>query len=127
MTTYTYTSNATRFTTNTNEEMQLSKRALCSTISPNFSGLIMPSSMSTDKKIFHQKRKRSKFDDKCEKKCSVCGDAAKSMHFGGMACDSCKAFFRRSVQSNNYESFICSGQKNCPVIKDNRRICQYCR
>lgn len=59
--------------------------------------------------------------------CGVCGDVAKSMHFGGMACDSCKAFFRRSVQGQSWKEFTCSGEKKCTISKKNRKNCQYCR
>ena len=58
----------------------------------------------------------------------VCGDVAKSYHFGGLCCESCKAFFRRSMQNDSYKSFSCSSGTNiCEIRKDNRRVCQYCR
>ncbi|XP_047474809.1 oxysterols receptor LXR-beta-like [Penaeus chinensis] len=72
-------------------------------------------------------KKEPKEKVKESKKCGVCGDTARSMHFGGMACDSCKAFFRRSVQSGAYKSFQCPENENCPISKQNRKVCQYCR
>ncbi|XP_037074723.1 vitamin D3 receptor-like [Pollicipes pollicipes] len=59
--------------------------------------------------------------------CSVCGDQAKSLHFGGMACDSCKAFFRRSVQNEAYKHFRCSYDEHCPITISSRKTCQFCR
>ncbi len=62
------------------------------------------------------------------KLCGVCGDVAKSYHFGGLSCDSCKAFFRRSIQNDNYVHFQCcqlNGQ--CVLTLTNRKRCQYCR
>ncbi|KAK3869065.1 hypothetical protein Pcinc_025593 [Petrolisthes cinctipes] len=75
------------------------------------------------------KRQKKEVKDKAkeDKRCGVCGDAARSMHFGGMACDSCKAFFRRSVQSGAYKTFQCPENENCPISKQNRKVCQYCR
>ncbi|XP_068218338.1 uncharacterized protein [Palaemon carinicauda] len=61
------------------------------------------------------------------KPCEVCGDKAKNMHFGGLVCDSCKAFFRRSVQSNAWDQFKCEKEGKCSINKTNRRCCQYCR
>lgn len=74
-----------------------------------------------------KQKKEPKEKVKETKKCGVCGDTARSMHFGGMACDSCKAFFRRSVQSGAYKSFQCPENENCPISKQNRKVCQYCR
>ena len=61
------------------------------------------------------------------KYCGVCGDIAKSYHFGGLSCDSCKAFFRRSVQNDNYLHFQCCHQGECLISLSNRKSCQFCR
>ncbi|KAK4018467.1 hypothetical protein OUZ56_000518 [Daphnia magna] len=61
------------------------------------------------------------------KYCGVCGDIAKSYHFGGLSCDSCKAFFRRSVQNDNYLHFQCCHRGQCVISLSNRKSCQYCR
>ena len=61
------------------------------------------------------------------KSCGVCGDLAKSFHFGGLSCDSCKAFFRRSVQNDNYLNFHCCHQGNCAMTLTTRKSCQFCR
>ncbi|XP_043246966.1 nuclear hormone receptor family member nhr-23-like, partial [Amphibalanus amphitrite] len=58
--------------------------------------------------------------------CGVCSDRAKSLHFGGMACDSCKAFFRRSVQNEAYKHFRCSYEGRCSITITSRKCCQYC-
>ncbi|KAK7076529.1 hypothetical protein SK128_000649 [Halocaridina rubra] len=79
------------------------------------------------KKNLKRQKKEVKEKVKEEKRCGVCGDAARSMHFGGMACDSCKAFFRRSVQSGAYKNFQCPENEQCPISKQNRKVCQYCR
>lgn len=57
--------------------------------------------------------------------CGVCGDRAKSYHFGGISCDSCKAFFRRSVQ--NESKFQCPNRGNCRITLASRKSCQACR
>ncbi|XP_066986888.1 thyroid hormone receptor alpha-like isoform X2 [Macrobrachium rosenbergii] len=60
------------------------------------------------------------------KVCSVCLRSAKSSHFGALCCDPCRAFFRRSVQNNLWETFICF-KDGCCDITQNRRSCQRCR
>ncbi|KAF0309075.1 Vitamin D3 receptor [Amphibalanus amphitrite] len=62
-----------------------------------------------------------------QKVCGVCGERAKSHHFGGMACDSCKAFFRRSVQSEACNHFRCSYDGCCHITISTRKSCQFCR
>lgn len=60
--------------------------------------------------------------------CGVCGDVAKSFHFGGLSCNSCKAFFRRSVENDLYlQFFCCRGRQSCVITKNNRKTCQHCR
>ena len=40
--------------------------------------------------------------------CKVCGErAGKHNYYGGQVCPSCRAFFRRAVQSKVYEGFAC--------------------
>ena len=42
--------------------------------------------------------------------CPICkeGDAGRHKHYGGNACISCRAFFRRSVQNEAFKTFICA-------------------
>lgn len=42
------------------------------------------------------------------KACGVCRKLARSSHFGGICCDSCKAFFRRAVKNDTILKFICA-------------------
>jgi hypothetical protein len=44
--------------------------------------------------------------------CLVCGDKSTGSHFGGTSCESCKAFFRRSVQKERYQNYQCSYPSN---------------
>ena len=60
------------------------------------------------------RRKRPKFIRKVE--CQVCGDTANDhVHYGAIACYSCRAFFRRGVNSN--APYYCSQSKTCPITK----------
>jgi len=60
--------------------------------------------------------------------CGVCGDkAGKHSYYGGQVCASCRAFFRRSVQSKYYELFVCKKSESCEVTPKNRKGCQFCR
>lgn len=62
-----------------------------------------------------------------ENKCHVCGDKSTGSHFGGISCESCKAFFRRSVQKNRHEDYKCSYSGECKMNTNTRKICQFCR
>jgi len=61
--------------------------------------------------------------------CQVCGErAGKHSYYGGQVCPSCRAFFRRSVQSGYNDSFKCTqGRGECEVTLVTRKNCQYCR
>jgi len=59
--------------------------------------------------------------------CSVCGDISTGIHFGGNSCESCKAFFRRSVQCLRFQNYKCSSEERCPVNIVTRKVCQFCR
>ena len=60
--------------------------------------------------------------------CYVCGEkAGKHSYYGGQVCASCRAFFRRSVQSKYYEIFQCKFDKHCKITSQTRKTCQFCR
>ena len=60
--------------------------------------------------------------------CHVCGDKAIAhLHYGGICCYSCKAFFRRAVQNGKDKSYKCKAGRSCPVSVETRRGCQKCR
>ena len=70
------------------------------------------------------KRKRPKFIRKVN--CQVCGDVANDhVHYGAIACYSCRAFFRRGV--TNHTPFYCAQDQKCQITKATRKHCQYCR
>ncbi|CAL8142986.1 unnamed protein product [Orchesella dallaii] len=81
-----------------------------------------PQSTYGDGKGFARKRSRKR-----PKTCGVCGDRAKSFHFGGLSCDSCKAFFRRSVQNDAHVAFRCAYDSCCDINISTRKSCQFCR
>ncbi len=58
--------------------------------------------------------------------CHVCGDRAPNhIHYGGIACFSCRAFFRRSVPK--YNNYFCMAEGDCKISASTRKNCQYCR
>ena len=60
--------------------------------------------------------------------CYVCKDkAGKHNYYGGRVCPSCRAFFRRAVQSKYYEIFFCNKGEKCEINLKTRRSCQFCR
>jgi len=74
-------------------------------------------------------------DDSCSslRKCHVCGDKAPNhIHYGGIACFSCRAFFRRSVSKHHAYTCAaaCAGSVNpqmCVMTPQTRKNCQACR
>jgi hypothetical protein len=80
------------------------------------------SGVSSDCSVDFQRPTRGKL-----KICGVCGDRAKSFHFGAISCDSCKAFFRRSVQNEAYKNFHCPYNNRCDITILSRKCCQHCR
>jgi len=62
------------------------------------------------------------------RECHVCGErAGKHSYYGGQVCPSCRAFFRRSVQSGYNATYFCIKDSNCEVTLKTRKNCQYCR
>ncbi|XP_041472042.1 nuclear receptor subfamily 1 group D member 2-like [Lytechinus variegatus] len=57
--------------------------------------------------------------------CKVCGDKSSGFHYGVMACEGCKGFFRRSIQKKM--EYKCHFSGNCQIERVNRNRCQHCR
>ncbi|CAJ0583518.1 unnamed protein product, partial [Mesorhabditis spiculigera] len=57
--------------------------------------------------------------------CPVCGDKVSGYHYGLLTCESCKGFFKRTVQ--NKKQYQCSAEQNCTVDKTCRKRCPCCR
>jgi len=57
--------------------------------------------------------------------CSICnGPSATHLHYGAVACYSCRAFFRRGIG----KPYCCvEGTGDCSIDLTNRRSCQWCR
>ncbi|XP_057684116.1 thyroid hormone receptor beta isoform X1 [Corythoichthys intestinalis] len=59
--------------------------------------------------------------------CIVCGDKATGYHYRCITCEGCKGFFRRTIQKNLCQTYICKYERNCAIDKVNRNQCQDCR
>ncbi len=60
--------------------------------------------------------------------CPVCGNkAGKHSYYGGQVCNSCRAFFRRSVQNKSHPNFKCKKESKCEINSRSWKACQACR
>lgn len=57
--------------------------------------------------------------------CHVCGDVATGRHYGAIACNGCKGFFRRTIRRGY--SYECRFESRCDISKHNRAVCRFCR
>lgn len=57
--------------------------------------------------------------------CPVCGDKVSGYHYGLLTCESCKGFFKRTVQ--NKKVYTCVAERSCHIDKTQRKRCPYCR
>lgn len=82
---------------------------------------------STDTEVAKNLLNKKKKGVGYKKYCGVCGDLTVSYHFGGLCCNSCKSFFRRSIENDSFLGFYCAHQGRCVISISNRRDCRYCR
>ena len=60
--------------------------------------------------------------------CLVCGDTSSGIHYGVLACEGCKGFFRRALQDiGDPGRKKCYYNQNCEITVQMRNRCQYCR
>ncbi|XP_034233826.1 nuclear hormone receptor FTZ-F1 beta isoform X2 [Thrips palmi] len=57
--------------------------------------------------------------------CPICGDKISGFHYGIFSCESCKGFFKRTVQ--NRKNYVCMRGSTCPVTIATRKKCPACR
>lgn len=63
--------------------------------------------------------------DGMDELCPVCGDKVSGYHYGLLTCESCKGFFKRTVQ--NKKVYTCVADRSCIIDKTQRKRCPYCR
>ena len=57
--------------------------------------------------------------------CLVCEDKASGRHYGIVACEGCKGFFKRSIRKSLMYS--CRDGGDCPIDRLQRNRCRRCR
>lgn len=57
--------------------------------------------------------------------CPICSDKISGFHYGIFSCESCKGFFKRTVQ--NRKNYVCLRGNACPVTIATRKKCPACR
>uniref|UniRef100_A0A9J7XD02 Nuclear receptor subfamily 5, group A, member 2 n=1 Tax=Cyprinus carpio carpio TaxID=630221 RepID=A0A9J7XD02_CYPCA len=65
------------------------------------------------------------YDEELDEMCPVCGDKVSGYHYGLLTCESCKGFFKRTVQNN--KRYTCIENQSCQIDKTQRKRCPYCR
>ncbi|XP_012683932.2 steroidogenic factor 1a isoform X1 [Clupea harengus] len=65
------------------------------------------------------------FSHELEDLCPVCGDKVSGYHYGLLTCESCKGFFKRTVQNN--KRYTCAENQTCRIDKTQRKRCPFCR
>merc|ERR1711962_402616 len=93
----------------------------------NLDGELLSQSPHSGKRVRVKSREKSGETGEV-RPCRVCGErAGKHSYYGGQVCPSCRAFFRRSVQSGYNATYFCVKDGNCEVTLKTRKNCQYCR
>lgn len=74
---------------------------------------------STDRK--QRKLHQYEYDERCP----ICDDRVSGYHYGILTCESCKGFFKRTVQ--NKKMYQCVDKRDCIINKLQRKRCPACR
>lgn len=99
----------------------------------NYSNQDFPIPKQSDKTVKLENTTKS---DSCQLDdclCLICnsGNAGRHKHYGGKACASCRAFFRRSVENDAYKRFECPSFNKigyeCEIDSKSWGSCRYCR
>lgn len=72
----------------------------------------------------HTVSSETSLKDTC-KNCPVCDDKVSGYHYGIFSCESCKGFFKRTVQ--NKKAYKCHQKGSCDINVYNRKKCPACR
>merc|ERR1719192_696921 len=93
----------------------------------NLDGELLSQSPHSGKRVRVKSREKSGETGE-GRPCRVCGErAGKHSYYGGQVCPSCRAFFRRSVQSGYNATYFCVKDGSCQVTLKTRKNCQFCR
>ncbi|XP_017099151.2 nuclear hormone receptor FTZ-F1 beta [Drosophila bipectinata] len=96
------------------EAQNLSMDSVCSSLDVGSSGSSLPASPAG---ISRQQLINSP--------CPICGDKISGFHYGIFSCESCKGFFKRTVQ--NRKNYVCVRGGPCQVSISTRKKCPACR
>ncbi|KAK6466178.1 steroidogenic factor 1-like [Huso huso] len=72
-----------------------------------------------------QVKTEDSWEDSFRETCPICGDKVSGYHYGLLTCESCKGFFKRTVQ--NDKRYTCLEKQSCPIDKAQRTRCPSCR
>ncbi|CBY12184.1 unnamed protein product [Oikopleura dioica] len=101
----------------------------------SFELLTASASLSTPSNCFEQQKspnrpssslqRPKKLIYEYEEPCPICGDKITGYHYGILTCESCKGFFKRTVQ--NKKKYQCIDLGDCVINKIQRKRCPSCR
>ncbi|XP_012941338.2 mucin-19 [Aplysia californica] len=88
----------------------------------------LPSTLAANTGVPSPGAPQQKLKNQSTLKCLVCGDKSSGVHYGVLACEGCKGFFRRALQNvGDPARKKCFYTKNCDINMQTRNRCQYCR
>ncbi|XP_072176278.1 uncharacterized protein [Diadema setosum] len=62
-----------------------------------------------------------------DNRCPICTDEISGYHYGIFSCESCKGFFKRTIQNERNKRLECAGGGSCTITLQNRKHCAFCR